>query len=213
MTTKKIAGRGRPRGFDIEAAIATAMALFHQRGYDGVGIAELSRSIGITAPSLYSAFGSKRELFERVLEHYVQAKGRWLPSALATEGSLEAVVCTLFLRAAETYAANPDCPGCLIIDGARNCADPQIRSLTAGFSNVTRQLICDRIAADASPLATPAVDALADYVMIILVGLSGSARDGMSLHALQTSAEIAATGFSQRLQQYRTAAHLSPTTD
>lgn len=205
MTTKKISGRGRPRGFDLEAAIATAMDLFHQRGYDGVGVAELSKTIGITAPSLYSAFGSKCELFERALQHYAQVAGGWLPEVLAIEDRLEAVIGQMFACAAEIYTANPERPGCLIIDGTRNCTDAQAQALTAGFRRMTRQRIRDRIAAAAPDLIDPRVDALADYVVTILVGLSGSARDGMTAEALQTTAEIAAAGFAQRLQQYRQA--------
>jgi TetR/AcrR family transcriptional regulator, repressor for divergent bdcA len=203
VVTKKIAGRGRPRGFDLEGAIATAMNLFHQRGYDGVGVAELSQAMGIAAPSLYSAFGSKRALFEKVLQHYVEMNGAWLPTALAAEDPLEDVMTALFIRAAEVYTADPDCLGCLIIDGTRNCGDAKARALTAGFRQATRQLICDRITAEAPHLSNAAVDALSDYAITILVGLSGSARDGMAAEALQTTAKIAATGFVQRLQQYR----------
>lgn len=201
VTTKKIQ-RGRPRGFDVEAAITTATDLFHKRGYDGVGVAELSKAIGIKAPSLYSAFGSKYELFERVLQYYAQTEGGWLPKALALEDTLEAAMAEVFVRAAETYTANPERPGCLIIDGTRNCTDDQAQTLTSGFCRMTRQLIRDRIAADAPNLEASCIDALADYAVTILVGLSGSARDGMTTDTLQTTAEIAAAGFSQRLQQY-----------
>lgn len=179
------------------------MNLFHRRGYDGVGVAELSQAIGIAAPSLYSAFGSKRSLFEQVLQHYVQINGSWLPAALAAEDHLEDAITHLFMRAAEIYSANPDCPGCLILDGTRNCGDVEAQALTAGFRQATRQLICDRIAASGPDLPDAEIEALSDYAMTILVGLSGSARDGMTAEALQTTAEIAAAGFVQRLQQYR----------
>ncbi len=183
-------------------AISTAKDLFHRRGYDGVGVAELSKTIGITAPSLYAAFGSKRELFKRVLQHYAQAGGGWLPCALATGDSLEAAISNLFARAAEIYTANPECPGCLILDGTRNCTDPQAQALTSAFRQTTRQLIRDQITTDVPDLTDPEVDSLADYALTILVGLSGSARDGMTAEALRTTAKIAAAGFAQRLQQY-----------
>jgi TetR/AcrR family transcriptional regulator, repressor for divergent bdcA len=178
------------------------MNLFHQRGYDGVGVAELSQAIGIAAPSLYSAFGSKRELFEQVLQHYVEMNGCWLPTALATEDRIEDVVSHLFRRAAEVYTAHPDCPGCLILDGTRNCGDAEARALTAGFRQATRQLICDRITTGAPNLSHAAVNALSDYAITILVGLSGSARDGMTTEALKITAEIATVGFAQQLQRY-----------
>lgn len=206
MVTKKIAKRGRPkrgrpRGFDVDQALAIALALFHERGYDGVGVAELSKSIGITAPSLYSAFGSKRDLFERVLARYVQLNGCWLPAALMAKDTLAASISNLFTEAAKTYAADPECPGCLVIDGTRNCTDAGARLLTAEFRQATRQIIRDRITAKASDLTNAEADTLANYALMVLVGLSGSARDGMTLDDLQSTAEIAAAGFVQKLSQ------------
>ena len=202
MTTKKINGRGRPRGFDLEVAVSVAMKKFHRYGYDGVGVAELSKTIGITAPSLYAAFGSKRQLFERALVHYAQSEGGWLPAALAVGDSLEASIANLLVRATEVYTANPKRPGCLVIEGTRNCTDDKAKALTAGFYRATRQLICDRITTSTPNLTEAEVDALTDYVVMILVGLSGSARGGMTAQALRTTAEIAAEGFNQQLQQY-----------
>lgn len=201
MITKKISKRGRPRGFDVEKAIAIATELFHQRGYDSVGVAELSKTIGITAPSLYAAFGSKRELFERVLGHYARGAGSWLPETLNSEETLTEAMTALFLRAAETYTSNPECPGCLVMDSTRNCNDDEVRSLAAGFRQVTRQLICDRITAGAPDLDPFEARALANYTIVILAGLSGSARDGMDSEALKNAASIAATGFNCQLQQ------------
>ncbi|MEL6813833.1 MAG: TetR/AcrR family transcriptional regulator [Cyanobacteria bacterium J06598_3] len=179
------------------------MKLFHQRGYDGVGVAELSKAIGITAPSLYSAFGNKQSLFEQVLQRYVQDNGEWLTAVLALEDTLDHTMTRLFLCAAKIYSTDPERPGCLVIDGTRNCCNDEARLLTAGFRQATRQLIGDRIAADEPNLSQAAINTLSDYVLTILVGLSGSARDGMTAAALAAIAEIAATGFIQQLQQYR----------
>lgn len=209
MTTKKIskaiAKRGRPRGFELESALETAMDLFHRRGYDGVGIAELSKAIGVSAPSLYAAFGNKRSLFAKVLQCYVQAHGGWLPTALASEDTLEATMLSVFTQAAETYAANAEKPGCLIIDGTRNCTDAEAQQVTAGYRQATAQLIRDRILLTPA-LTAAAADSLANYAVTILVGLSGSARDGMDIDTLRTTAKIAAEGFAQALRDYLNAA-------
>ena len=202
MVAKKIKKRGRPRGFDVNRAIATAMDLFYRHGYDGVGVAELSKTIGITAPSLYSAFGSKRELFEQVLQRYVRGEGCWLPKALATGDILEAAICHLFVQAAENYAANPEKPGCLGMESTRNCTDAEAQAITAGFRATTRQLICARITTSELNLTESEVNSLTNYAVMILVGLSGSARDGMDARALKATAEIAATGFGHQLKQY-----------
>ena len=202
MVTKKTKGRGRPRGFDIEGAIAIATELFHRRGYDSVGIAELSKEIGISAPSLYSAFGNKRLLFEHVLQHYVQSSSGWLLDALSIEAKLGAVMTQLFVNAAETYSRDPERPGCLALDGARNCCN-EAQALTADCRQKTRKLICDRIVLGTPGISKEAVDILSDYAMMILVGLSASARDGMTTQSLKGIAEVAAIGFVQKLQRYQ----------
>jgi TetR/AcrR family transcriptional regulator, repressor for divergent bdcA len=200
--------RGRPRGFDLDEAIAIATDLFHRRGYDGVGVAELSAQIGVTAPSLYSAFGSKRELFEKSLQYYVQAKGSWLPAALMAADPLESAMGYLFTQAAEAYSAQPECPGCLVLDGTRNCGDAEAQALTLGYRQATWQLICDRIQAGAPDLSTAQTESLADYALMILVGLSGCARDGVSIAVLQATAQIAALGFAQQLHSLSSGASL-----
>ncbi|WP_219814243.1 TetR/AcrR family transcriptional regulator, partial [Rathayibacter sp. AY1D7] len=61
---------GRPRSFDREVALRTAMNRFWSDGYDETTVAVLTRDIGISAPSLYAAFGDKDELFEAAAACY-----------------------------------------------------------------------------------------------------------------------------------------------
>lgn len=63
--------RTRRPAFDREQGIETARELFHARGYDAVGIAELTQALDIVPPSLYAAYGSKLALFERALQSYI----------------------------------------------------------------------------------------------------------------------------------------------
>jgi TetR/AcrR family transcriptional regulator, transcriptional repressor for nem operon len=66
---------GRPRGFDEAAAVARAEELFAAHGYDGTSVDDLVRGLGIHRGSLYSAFGSKRALYLRVLRNHVDRRG------------------------------------------------------------------------------------------------------------------------------------------
>jgi AcrR family transcriptional regulator len=50
------------------ALIATARALFAERGYAGVGTEEIVRTAGVTRGALYHHFAGKKELFEAVYE-------------------------------------------------------------------------------------------------------------------------------------------------
>ena len=194
--TKKIAaGRGRPRGFDTGNAVRTALELFHARGYDAVGVAELGEAIGVKAPSLYAAFGSKKGLFERALALYVESEGGFIQATLAEEGSVAEVIGRLLTRAADIYGAPGALPGCLVLDSTRNCSDPEVRRLTDRLRAEGRERLRRRIAQE----FPEAADGLADYVMVTLAGLSASARDGMAPAALLRTAAFAAAGFAAQL--------------
>lgn len=190
-TTKKAQSRGRPRRFDPEQAIETAQALFQQHGYDGVGVADIGKALGITPPSFYNAFGCKAALFDKVLDRYVASFGRFVLDALDGEDDLAAAIERLLRAAAWLYADRHGVAGCLVIDGARGSQDPEVRALTARRMDESRALIAARIARELPDRA----DALASLVMIALKGLSAAARDGASRSELAAFAEMAAAGF------------------
>jgi TetR/AcrR family transcriptional repressor of nem operon len=73
---------GRPRLFDLDGAVTTALNVFWERGYGATTPAELLEAIGVGKGSFYNAFGSKHALFEQALRHYgddrVAGLARWL---------------------------------------------------------------------------------------------------------------------------------------
>ena len=61
---------GRPRSFDPDVVLDQAMAVFWKQGFEGTGMPDLEQATGLGRQSLYGAFGDKRTLFARVVEHY-----------------------------------------------------------------------------------------------------------------------------------------------
>lgn len=68
MPTEKKAGR--PREFDIDTALLAAMNIFWSKGYDATSLKDLTSAMGISGPSLYSAFGDKRNLYLKAIDRY-----------------------------------------------------------------------------------------------------------------------------------------------
>ncbi len=64
------AGKGRPREFDCDAALANAMQVFWSKSYTGASLTDLTEAMGITRPSLYAAFGNKDALFKQAFDLY-----------------------------------------------------------------------------------------------------------------------------------------------
>lgn len=51
-----------------EKILSCAEELFYARGYDGTGVQEIAQKAGITKPTLYYYFGSKRGLLDTLLK-------------------------------------------------------------------------------------------------------------------------------------------------
>lgn len=186
MTDKeKSKGRGRPRAFDKEAALDIAQKLFHEHGYDGVGVAALAQAMGINPPSLYAAFGDKASLFEQVLARYAASA---LPiEDLLTTGASPAQALTQLLReAARIYAADPSAAGCLVLEGARG-SDPD----AAIRARIWKDASAARIKDFLTPSHPDQAPAVADYMVAIMSGLSSDARSGASVERLLAVADIA----------------------
>src|SRR5260370_23840609 len=102
----------RPRGFDEEAVLDAATGCFWHRGYAATSVRDLAGSMGLTAPSLYNAFGDKSALFGLVLDPYVQRVIQPRIDRLAASPPPEAV--RRFLTAiVDRAVSDPDRRGCL----------------------------------------------------------------------------------------------------
>src|SRR5215208_5043354 len=74
--------RGRPRGYDPDAAMTQAIRTFWKAGYSGTSLDDLGGATGMNRPSLYAAFGDKRTLYLKALEHYWQLSYAAMDAAL-----------------------------------------------------------------------------------------------------------------------------------
>src|SRR5213078_2243925 len=62
--------RGRPRAYQPDGALGKALDLFRKDGFAATSLDDLSTATGMNRPSLYGAFGDKRELYIRSYQRY-----------------------------------------------------------------------------------------------------------------------------------------------
>jgi AcrR family transcriptional regulator len=79
------AKRGRP-GYDRESLLAVAVATFNERGYDGTGMEELSRRLGISKSAIYHHVSGKEELLRLAVDRALDALFGLLDEPGATRG-------------------------------------------------------------------------------------------------------------------------------
>ncbi|MFI1568086.1 TetR/AcrR family transcriptional regulator [Streptomyces sp. NPDC020490] len=188
--------RGRPRSFDRETALEKAVMAFWEHGYEATSVSDLTRVMGIGAPSLYAAFGDKRALFEEVVRVYGTRYGSFGERALAEEPTARAAVERILREAAVEYTAPGRPHGCLVVHAATNCTSPEVEESLRERRNADitafESRIRDGIAAGELPAGTDA-RALARHTGAVLQGMSQQARDGASREELEALAEIALT--------------------
>ncbi len=105
---------GRPREFDPTEVLNRAMNAFFEKGYEGTSLSDLERVTGLGRQSLYGAFGDKRALFSRVVEHYfeTQLKPAFIDLLDAPGSALGNIERLLALM--EQTALSPEFNGCLV---------------------------------------------------------------------------------------------------
>ena len=111
----------RPREFDEEAVLDAAVRCFWSRGYEATSIRDLIESTGITAASLYNAFGDKRALYEKALNHYVEGSIADRIRRLEKLAPREAIS-AFFAEILRRSFADRERKGCMLVNAALDVA-------------------------------------------------------------------------------------------
>lgn len=106
--------RGRPRTLDPTALLARAVEVFWERGYDGASLDDLVRAMGVSRPTLYSAFGDKRSVFLAAIDAYAEGIGAEPMAAFEAEADIVAAVRAFLRVSLENNTAKEHPWGCLI---------------------------------------------------------------------------------------------------
>jgi AcrR family transcriptional regulator len=187
---------GRPRVFDRERALAIAMDLFWRHGYEGTSTAQLTAAMGIAAPSLYAAFGSKDQLYFEALALYQSQYGSFFSAALSAALPVKEAISTLLMGAARQYTGAEHAAGCMVATAnIHSATDNAAIAEAARSARQTAQAAIQQrlelaIAAGELPAKSDSAS-LAAYISMVLQGMAVQAHDGAGLAALDRMAELA----------------------
>ncbi|MEA2870654.1 MAG: hypothetical protein QOH67_630 [Hyphomicrobiales bacterium] len=187
--------RGRPRAYDPQVALARAAEVFWKAGYAGTSLDDLAAATGMNRPSLYAAFGDKRDLYLRTLDYYREESRALARHALADNPTLRVFLKRFYDKALALYLT--DGPrGCYSIGTAATVAavDDRVRAFLADSMRTTDSFLTHQIEkakkrGELSPDAEPA--ALGYLATATLHTLAIRSRAGLPRKELNALVEAA----------------------
>jgi TetR/AcrR family transcriptional regulator, transcriptional repressor for nem operon len=170
----------RPREFDERAVLDAASDIFWTKGYEATSIRDLTARTGLTPSSMYAAFGDKRGLFLRALDHYL-ARLREKMAHLEATASPGRAITGFFEDTIERSLEDALQRGCMLVNSALEASpqDAELRGALAHELKLIEDFFRDRVAVgqkckDISP-AHSAED-VARQLLAVLLGVRVLAR-------------------------------------
>ncbi|HET7885478.1 MAG TPA: TetR/AcrR family transcriptional regulator [Bradyrhizobium sp.] len=134
--------RGRPRSYEPDVALGKALDLFRKDGFAATSLDELSAATGMNRPSLYAAFGDKRELYIKSYERYRADARASMIELFRGEVPIRERLKRIYAAALDIYLADASEPrGCFTVMTAASeaVADPEIRAMVLdGFGELDK---------------------------------------------------------------------------
>jgi AcrR family transcriptional regulator len=176
--------RGRPRAYQPEIALGKALDLFRKDGFAATSLDDLSAATGMNRPSLYGAFGDKRELYIKSYARYRADARAAMIDIFREELPIRRRLERIFAVALDIYLSGDAGPrGCFTVMTAASEAvsDPEIRGMVLeGFSELDKAFTaCFQLAKENGELpqtADPVVLALLASATIHSIAVRARAR-------------------------------------
>jgi TetR/AcrR family transcriptional regulator, transcriptional repressor for nem operon len=191
----------RKRDFDLSETLAVVAHVFCKHGYEGTSYELLTQATGVAKQSLVNAFGNKKSLLLRAVEHSAQC---FKPACHLKEECLtgKEQIWRFFKEAIES-SESPDSPGCLVTNllMEKGLTDLDIAKLTSKKWQNTRLALKESFLKGQKDRSfQKEVDAqMASHVFImILSGLRVAERAFVSKEEVMTAVEAAIEAFSPK---------------
>jgi AcrR family transcriptional regulator len=153
--------RGRPRAYQPDVALGKALDLFRKDGFAATSLDDLSAATGMNRPSLYGAFGDKRELYIKSYQRYREDARAAMIDIFREELPIRKRLERIFAVALDIYLSGDAGPrGCFTVMTAASEAvsDPEIRAMVLeGLHELDKAFTaCFRLAREKGELARSA---------------------------------------------------------
>jgi TetR/AcrR family transcriptional regulator, copper-responsive repressor len=153
--------RGRPRAYEPEIALGKALDLFRKDGFAATSLDDLAAATGMNRPSLYGAFGDKRDLYIKSYQRYRDDARAAMTDVFRQEMPIRQRLQRIYAIALDIYVSGADGPrGCFTVMTAASEAvsDPDIRAMVLdGFAELDKAFAaCFRLAKEKGELAESA---------------------------------------------------------
>lgn len=160
------------------------MNVFWRKGYAATSMADLTKAMGINAPSLYAAFGNKEGLFRRAMDRYAEGPAGFMVVSMQQPTALDVV--THMLRAAAASHTDPHFPaGCFMVQSESTVGDKSeklrrdiIKQRNGGEALLRKRL--EQAKADGDLPAQMDPTELARYAVTVMYGMAIQAANGAS---------------------------------
>lgn len=181
----------RPREFDEEAALDSAVSVFREHGFEGASAQMLVDAMGIGRQSLYGAFGDKWQLYRSAVRRYATGECTAHFEALRSGPRAMDGIAAMLRRVAET--ADQPCLGVGSICEF-GVTRPDLAAVHAPAGRALRDAVANRVRdAQAEGDAAPGLDAeaVAEFLMANIAGIRIAGRGGADRASLDGLAALA----------------------
>jgi len=186
---------GRPRAFDYDDALDSAMRVFWSKGFEGTSMPDLTEAMGMNRPSIYAAFGNKEELFCKAMERYAESASTQI-NALLDAPTIRESIERFLLGSADMFSSRRNPRGCMAVKSAMVNGDeaPLVHKEAQKGREIAMKALrarLDKAAAEGELSADKNTADLARFFTTVLQGMSVQSVGGVSCNDLKSMAQCA----------------------
>jgi TetR/AcrR family transcriptional repressor of nem operon len=185
----------RPRRFDEQRLLDSALEAFWTRGYDRTSIDDISAATGVGNGSIYAAYGSKLGLFLAVFGRYCEGRVELVGDVVrGHSGDFESAVAHYLDEIVSDCTAHDDLRGCLMLNSIAELGARFPEVVAVGNRTIAsmERIVGDRVGAGVASgelgLAEDDAASLAAHIVLVSQGLISLSRIGVPTERLRAIA-------------------------